>query len=201
MPPLRLIGIWVNASPHLLSQCVLELHTLVGAVGGKAICFLEGAKMDFLAGLAFSIETNGLDLDDIVCLLLQVPENTCAAGGVDFTNESLHVSVLPLSIGRGAEHKRKDWFIEEIKNNQYGWRGDQGDHTLMFPYGRRCLLFFFFFLKSFAVRYCITHQHHKIRKIQNNHVTVYGAWRREVEVTNQKIFIVLESDMLSTLLY
>lgn len=78
-----------------------ELLTLIGAVGGEAVCFLEGAKMDLLARLTFPIEANRLDLDDVICLLLQVPKNTRAAGGVDFPNESLHVSFLSLGIKRG----------------------------------------------------------------------------------------------------
>ena len=60
--------------------------------------------MDLLAGLAFAIEANRLDLDDVVCLLLQVPKNARAAGGVDFPDEPLHVSVLPLGIGRRIEN-------------------------------------------------------------------------------------------------
>lgn len=59
--------------------------------------------MNLLASLAFPIQANRLDLDDIVRLLFQVPKNTGAAGGVDFPNKSLHVSFLPLVIGRGIE--------------------------------------------------------------------------------------------------
>lgn len=73
---------------------------MVGAVGGKAVSFLEGPKMDLLAGLTLSVQANGLDLNDVVRLLLQVPEDTGTTGGVDLTDESLHVSVLFLVIGR-----------------------------------------------------------------------------------------------------
>lgn len=52
--------------------------------------------MDLLAGLAFPVEADGLDLDDVVGLLLQVPENARAAGGVDFPDETLRVSFLSL---------------------------------------------------------------------------------------------------------
>lgn len=84
-------------------------HTLVGAVGGEAVGFLEGAKMDLLAGLALAVQANGLDLDDVVRLLLQVPKDTRATGGVDLPNESLHVSLLPLGIGGGGgENNRID---------------------------------------------------------------------------------------------
>lgn len=70
--------------------------TLVGAVGGEAIGLLEGSEMDLLAGLAFPVEADGLNLDDVVRLLLQVPENAGAAGGVDFPDEPLRVSLLSL---------------------------------------------------------------------------------------------------------
>lgn len=69
---------------------------MVGAVGGEAIGLLEGSEMDLLAGLAFPVEADGLDLDDVVGLLLQVPENARAAGGVDFPDETLCVSLLSL---------------------------------------------------------------------------------------------------------
>lgn len=74
---------------------------MVGAVGGEPVCFLQGAKVDFLAGLALPIEANGLDLDDVVRLFLQVPKDTRATGGVDLPNESLHVPILPLGTGNG----------------------------------------------------------------------------------------------------
>lgn len=61
--------------------------------------------MDLLAGLAFPIEANRLDLDDVISFLLEVPENARAAGGIDFPDESLHGSVLPLRIER---EKRSD---------------------------------------------------------------------------------------------
>lgn len=52
--------------------------------------------MDLLAGLAFPVEADGLNLDDVVRLLLQVPEDAGAAGGVDLPDEALRVSLLPL---------------------------------------------------------------------------------------------------------
>lgn len=79
-----------------------EQHTLVGAVGREPVCFLQGAKVDFLAGLALPVEANGLDLDDVVCLFLQVPKDTRTTGGVDLPNESLHVSILPLGTRKGS---------------------------------------------------------------------------------------------------
>lgn len=77
---------------------MLKQHTLVRAVRREPVSFLERAKMNFLAGLAFPVKPNGLDLDDVVRLLLQVPKNTRTTGGVDLTNESLHVSILPLKV-------------------------------------------------------------------------------------------------------
>lgn len=69
---------------------------MVGAVGGEAIRLVEGSETDLLAGLAFPVEADGLNLDDVVGLLLQVPENAGAAGGIDFPDESLRVSLLSL---------------------------------------------------------------------------------------------------------
>lgn len=76
--------------------------TLVGAVGGEAVRLLEGAEVDLLAGLALAVQADGLDLDDVVRLLLQVPEDAGAAGGVDFSDEALRVSFLSLGGGRTA---------------------------------------------------------------------------------------------------
>lgn len=73
---------------------------MIRAIGGEAVCLLECAKMDLLAGLAFPVQADRLDLDYVVRLLLQVPENTRPAGSVDLTNESLHVSLLPLRMER-----------------------------------------------------------------------------------------------------
>lgn len=59
--------------------------------------------MDLLAGLALAVQADGLDLDDVVCLLVQVPEDAGAAGGVDFTDEALRVSFLSL-VGATGRH-------------------------------------------------------------------------------------------------
>lgn len=69
---------------------------MVGAVGGETIRLLEGSEMDLLAGLALPVEADGLNLDDVVGLLLQVPEDAGAAGGVDFPDETLRVALLSL---------------------------------------------------------------------------------------------------------
>lgn len=96
-PPLFFRGILLKVS---------EYHTLVGAVGWKAVWLLKGMKMDLLAGLTLAIEANRLDLNDIVCILLQVPKNARTAGCVDLPDESLHVSILPLNIW--IEEKQSD---------------------------------------------------------------------------------------------
>lgn len=56
--------------------------------------------MDLLAGLALAVQADGLDLDDVVRLLLQVPQDAGAAGGVDFTDEALRVTFLSLGSDR-----------------------------------------------------------------------------------------------------
>ncbi|TNN82593.1 hypothetical protein EYF80_007111 [Liparis tanakae] len=68
--------------------------TLIGAIGGEEVRLLEGAKMDLGAGLAFPVEADGLHLYDVVRLLLKVPEDTGAAGGVDFPDESIPASIF-----------------------------------------------------------------------------------------------------------
>lgn len=77
--------------------------TLVGAVGGEAVRLLQGAEVDLLAGLALAVQADGLDLDDVVGLLLQVPEDAGAAGGVDLADEALRVSFLSLE-GAAEQH-------------------------------------------------------------------------------------------------
>lgn len=77
--------------------------TLVGAVGGEAVRLLQGAEVDLLAGLALAVQADGLDLDDVVGLLLQVPEDAGAAGGVDLADEALRVSFLSLE-GAAGQH-------------------------------------------------------------------------------------------------
>lgn len=62
--------------------------------------------MDLLAGLALPVEADGLDLDDVVRLLLQVPENAGAAGGVDFPDEALRVALL--SLRKNGDKKKKN---------------------------------------------------------------------------------------------
>lgn len=74
---------------------------MVGAVGGEAVRLLEGSEVDLLAGLALPVEADGLNLDDVVGLLLQVPEDAGAAGGVDFPDETLRVSLLSLRKAMG----------------------------------------------------------------------------------------------------
>lgn len=71
---------------------------MIGAVGGKEVCLFRGAERDLLAGLTFPIKADGLHLDEVVRLFLQVPEDTGATRGIDLPNEALRVSVLPLEI-------------------------------------------------------------------------------------------------------
>lgn len=87
--------------------------TLIGAVGGEAVWLFEGAKVDLLARLALAVQADGLDLDDVIGLLLQVPEHARAAGGVDFPNESLRVAFLPLRINRGVKDNTMDRSFEQ----------------------------------------------------------------------------------------
>lgn len=85
--------------------------TLIGAVGGEAVRLFEGAKVDLLARLALAVKADGLDLDDVIGLLLQVPEHARAAGGVDLPNESLRVALLPLRIRSGVKDNTMDRFF------------------------------------------------------------------------------------------
>ena len=75
---------------------VVPPPTLVGAVGWEEVRLLKGAEVDLLAGLALPVQANGLDLDDVLRLLVQVPEHAGPAGGVDLTDKALCVALLPL---------------------------------------------------------------------------------------------------------
>ena len=70
--------------------------TLVGAVGREEVRLLEGAEVDLLAGLALPVQADRLDLDDVLRLLVQVPEHAGPAGGVHLADKALRVAVLPL---------------------------------------------------------------------------------------------------------
>lgn len=52
--------------------------------------------MDSLASLTLSVEANALDLDDVVCILCQIPEHTGPVCGVHLPDESLHLPILSL---------------------------------------------------------------------------------------------------------
>ena len=72
--------------------------TLVGAVGRETIRLLEGAEMDLRACLALTIQADGLHLDDVIRLFLEVPEDAGPTGCVHLADEPLHVTVLPLRL-------------------------------------------------------------------------------------------------------
>lgn len=71
--------------------------------------------MHTLAGLALAIQADGLHLDDVVRLLVQVPEHAGPAGGVHLPDEALRVAVLLLR-RRGGE--RKDRRVEEGRREE-----------------------------------------------------------------------------------
>lgn len=52
--------------------------------------------MDTFAGLTLSVQADGLNLDDVVRLLLQIPQHTGSAGGVHLSDKPLHFSVHSL---------------------------------------------------------------------------------------------------------
>lgn len=79
-----------------LGQAGRSCLTLVRAVGREAVGLLQGSEVDTLTGLAFSIQANALHLDDVICILCQVPQHTGTVGGVHLPDEALHLSILPL---------------------------------------------------------------------------------------------------------
>lgn len=52
--------------------------------------------MDTFAGLTLSVQADGLNLDDVVRLLLQIPQHTGSAGGVHLSDKPLHFAVHSL---------------------------------------------------------------------------------------------------------
>lgn len=98
--------------------------TLVGAVGGETVRLLERAEVDALTGQTLAVQADGLHLDYVVRLLLQVPENAGPTGGVHLPDEALGVAVLPLCArgdGRmGGEERR-----EERDEKEEGMEGTQ----------------------------------------------------------------------------
>lgn len=48
------------------------------------------------AGLTLAIKTDGLHLDDVICLFLQVPQHAGSTGGVDLSDKPLHFAVHSL---------------------------------------------------------------------------------------------------------
>lgn len=53
-------------------------------------------EVRLFAGQTLSIESDGLDLDNIVCVFIQIPKYTSKTGSVHLTNETLHQPVLTL---------------------------------------------------------------------------------------------------------
>lgn len=47
-----------NSLIVFITTCISELLTLIRAIGGEAVCLLECAKMDLLAGLAFPVQAD-----------------------------------------------------------------------------------------------------------------------------------------------
>lgn len=52
--------------------------------------------MNTIAGLTLSIQADGLNLDDVIRLLLQVPQHTGSAGGVHLSDKPLHFAIHSL---------------------------------------------------------------------------------------------------------
>lgn len=97
------LQVWPPAAPGRADRRCL---TLVGAVGRQAVRLLQRAEVDTLASLALPIQANALHLDDVVCILCQVPQHTGTVGGVHLTDEALHLSVLPLAEERAVSPGR-----------------------------------------------------------------------------------------------
>lgn len=53
-------------------------------------------EVNLFAGQTLSIQSDGLDLDNIVCVFIQIPKYTSMTGRVHLTNETLHQPVLTL---------------------------------------------------------------------------------------------------------
>lgn len=72
------------------------MFTLIHHGGLKMFRLFKCPEVNLFAGQTLSIRSDGLDLDNIVCVFIQIPKYTSMTGRVHLTNETLHQAILTL---------------------------------------------------------------------------------------------------------
>lgn len=93
------------------------MFTLIHHGGLKMFRHFKSPEVNLFAGQTLSIESNGLDLDNIICVFIQIPKYTSTTGRVHLTNETLHQPVLTLKHTHIHAHEdsSEGKFIADIK--------------------------------------------------------------------------------------
>lgn len=101
----------------LINADLTDMFTLIHHGGLKMFRLFKRPEVNLFAGQTLSIESDRLDLYDIVCVLIQIPKYTSMTGRVHLTNETLHQPILTLK--HTHVHTFKDSlegiFIADIK--------------------------------------------------------------------------------------
>ncbi len=85
-----------------------DMFTLIHHGGLKMFRLFKRPEVNLFAGQTLSIESNGLDLDNIICVFIQIPKYTSMTGRVHLTNETLHQPVLTLEHTQTHTHTHTD---------------------------------------------------------------------------------------------
>lgn len=91
------------------------MFTLIHHGGLKMFRLFKRPEVNLLAGQTLSIESNGLDLDNIIRVFIQIPKYTSTTGRVHLTNKTLHQPVLTLKQTQTQEDSSEGKFIADIK--------------------------------------------------------------------------------------
>ncbi len=90
-----------------------EMFTLIHHGGLKIFRLFKRPEVNLFAGQTLSIESDGLDLDNIIRVFIQIPKYTSKTGRVHLTNKALHQPVLTLK--QTHEDSSEGTFIAGIK--------------------------------------------------------------------------------------
>lgn len=77
--------------------------SLTWTLGSHLLRLFRGSEENRLAGGAAASHTDALNVNDVFCVLIQIPQCTGARGGIHFLDKPQHVHVLLLQSSRKAE--------------------------------------------------------------------------------------------------
>lgn len=98
---------------HRIDAYLTEMFTFIHHGGLKMFRLFKCPEVNLFAGQTLSIQSDGLDLDNIVCVFIQIPKYTSMTGCVHLTNETLHQPVLTLK--HTCKDSEEATFIADIK--------------------------------------------------------------------------------------